>query len=496
MLTTEKKGSWATVAREHLNIILTIVAVVAAILLGLILRQTTDPWSKRDLMYLEFPGEIFLRALKCLILPLIVSSLISSLGNLDAALSGKIGSRAIMYYLASTLTAIFLGIVLVSVVHPGGPSVVGTEVKGPKTRVVTTADTVLDLIRNIFPPNLIEACTVQYSTLLTVPEGSPNETDLSKWTITSSQSSGTNIIGLVAFSILLGIILSRSGEKGKPLLDFFNSLLEASMKITSLVILMTPVGVMFLIVPRIVGVEDVQQMLGGVGWYTFTVLLGLFIHGFLILPAFYYVVTRRNPYHFMAQISPALMTAFGTGSSSATLPVTIQCLERKVQLDSRVVRFLVPIGATINMDGTALYEAVAAIFIAQSRGVDLTLVKLIIISITSTAASVGAAGIPQAGLVTMVIVLNAVGLPAEDVALIYVVDWMLDRFRTAINVLGDSIGSAVIGHLCRDDLSEISDIPATSESKAITEASNITDTSAIDATDKSADYGSIEQIKV
>jgi Na+/H+-dicarboxylate symporter len=237
-------------------------------------------------------------------------------------------------------------------------------------------------------------------------------------------------------------------NKAAILIDFFTSLSEASMAITRIVIFFTPVGVLFLVLPRIVEVDNVEEMLQSVGLYTATIMTGLLVHGFIVLPIVYLILVRRNPYTHIAKMSSALLTAFGTSSSSATLPVTINCLEERVGLDPKIVRFLVPIGATVNMDGTALYEAVAAIFIAQSRGLDLSPINVIIISITATFASIGAAGIPQAGLVTMVIVLNAVGLPAEDVYLIFVVDWFLDRFRTVINVLGDSFGAAVISHIC------------------------------------------------
>lgn len=449
-------GCKATVAR-HLTTLFTVIAVIIAIISGILIRNLSPhKWTPREIMYLEFPGEMFLRALKMLILPLIISSLVSSLGNLDSKLSSKIGARAICYYLISTTSAIVLGIILVLAIHPGHPSTTqDSAVENPMTRTVTTADTVLDLIRNLLPPNLVEACSAQYLTDLKPPIGHLDEQDIDLWTIKATYGGGMNILGLVVFSIILGLVIGGQGESGKPLLAFFSSLSECTMTITSLVIKTTPIGVMFLILPRIVAVTDIQAMLGSVGWYTLTVLLGLFVHGFLVLPMFYFVVTRKNPYTLIGHISSALMTAFGTSSSSATLPVTIRCLERNVRLDQRIVRFLVPVGATINMDGTALYEAVAAIFIAQSRGMELSLVKIVIISITATAASVGAAGIPQAGLVTMVIVLNAVGLPVEDVALIFAVDWFLDRFRTLINVMGDSFGSAVIAHLCRNDLRDM-----------------------------------------
>merc|ERR1711963_181142 len=164
----------------------------------------------------------------------------------------------------------------------------------------------------------------------------------------------------------------------------------------------------------------------------------------IVLPILYGVIVRKLPFRFIFNMGNALFTAFGTASSSATLPVTIEVLEERNNIDSRITRFILPIGATINMDGTALYEAVAAIFIAQVRGITLDAGKIVAISITATAASIGAAGIPQAGLVTMVMVLQTVGLPSTDVALILAVDWLLDRFRTAINVLGDSIGAGIV----------------------------------------------------
>ncbi|CAG2165176.1 unnamed protein product [Oppiella nova] len=440
--------------RQNLLALATLSAVLVAIIVGIIIRSSTDKWSERHLMYLEFPGDIFLRMLKCLILPLIISSLISSLGNLDTKLSGHIGSRAVLYYLATTVLAIFLGIFLVLTIRPGYQSTVERSADGPKPRVTTTADTILDLIRNLFPTNLVEACFAQYSTTL-MPIG--NETDVYKWKIKGTSGGGTNILGLVVFSIVLGIIIGRMRGEGKPLLNFFTSLSEATLKITNIVIKFTPIGVMFLILPRIVSVDDVRALLSSVGLFALTVAIGLIIHGFIFLPLIYYFFVRKNPYIFLGKMTEALMTAFGTASSAATLPVTISCLEEKNKIDRNVVRFCVPIGATINMDGTALYEAVAALFITQSRGFDMDFAKVLIVSITATAASVGAAGIPQAGLITMVIVLNALGLPAEDVALVYIIDWLLDRLRTPINVLGDAYGSAIVEHLSRSELQEFSD---------------------------------------
>uniref|UniRef100_A0A8B9R6W6 Amino acid transporter n=1 Tax=Astyanax mexicanus TaxID=7994 RepID=A0A8B9R6W6_ASTMX len=203
-----------------------------------------------------------------------------------------------------------------------------------------------------------------------------------------------------------------------------------------------PVGILFLIAGKIVEMEDLGAMGGQLGMYTITVIAGLLIHAILVLPTLYFLVTRKNPFLFIGGLLQALVTALGTSSSSATLPITFKCLEENNGVDKRVTRFVLPVGATINMDGTALYEALAAIFIAQVNNMD----------ITATAASIGAAGIPQAGLVTMVIVLTSVGLPTDDITLIIAVDWFLDRLRTTTNVLGDSIGAGIVEHLSRAEL--------------------------------------------
>ncbi|KAH3795884.1 hypothetical protein DPMN_149446, partial [Dreissena polymorpha] len=272
------------------------------------------------------------------------------------------------------------------------------------------------------------------------------------WEPGSGTSDSTNILGLVVFSVFMGVILSRMKAKGKPIVDFCNCLAEASMKIFVIFIWYSPIGITFLIAAKIVEMEDFGVMIGQVGVYFITVLLGLLIHGACVLPLIYFALTRQNPYKFMYGISQALATAFGTSSSSATMPVTLHCLEVNNHVDPRVSTFVIPVGATINMDGTALYEAVAALFIANVNKFTMNFGDIITISITATAASIGAAGVPQAGLVTMVIVLSAVGLPVDDITLILVVDWFLDRFRTLTNVLGDCLGAGIVYHLSKHEL--------------------------------------------
>merc|ERR1712243_168207 len=286
--------------------------------------------------------------------------------------------------------------------------------------------------------------------------------DLETWKMRSTWNNSTNILGLVIFSVATGISIALSGEEGRPLLNFFKSVSHVMMKITNWVVHLAPIGVAFLIAGEILNMKSVLAELTKLVWYLITVTLGITFHGFIILPVIYALVTRSLPFKFIGKMGPALATAFGTASSSATLPVTVNSLEQGNKVDSRIARFILPIGATINMDGTALYEAVAAIFIAQMVGMNPSLGQIIIISITATAASIGAAGIPHAGLVTLVMVLDTVGLPSEAVSIIMSVDWLVDRVRTAVNVLGDAFVAAIVGHLSKEELRKMNETEETS----------------------------------
>lgn len=431
--------------------ILTVSGVIGGVILGIILRNSRERWTPREIMYINYLGDLFLRMLKSLILPLIISSLVSAIGSLDLSLSGKIGARAIGYYMITTICAVVLGIILVVSIQPGVGSS-ATETKKPAQNV-STIDTLMDLVRNMFPPNLVQACIAQHRTEPKPPENASIPMD--EWELMEREVSGSNILGLVVFATVLGITLGKMGPQAKPLLNFFESLSGAMMLITNWVIWLSPIGVLFLVASKITEMKSLDEVVGQLGMYFLTVLIALLIHGFLVLPGMYFLLTKKNPYVYIANMAQALVTAFGTSSSSATLPIAISCLEEKNGIDSRVTRFVMPIGATVNMDGTALYEAVAAIFISQVRKVSLSFGQLIAVSITATAASIGAAGIPQAGLVTMVMVLDTVRLPANDVFLIIAVDWLLDRCRTTVNVIGDSLGAGIVQHLSRNELTSL-----------------------------------------
>ena len=477
----------------------TLLGVVAGISLGLSLKCVDDGiWTSRQSHYVGYPGKLFLNMLKCLIIPLIVPSLIASIGQLDLRVSGKIGSRAVLYYMTTTFLAVTLGICLTVSIRPGLAN--ADEVLEKKdSEKGTTADTLLDLLTNCFPPNLAQATMQQYKTVIIDPRNEAIEDKITgasidplkkeTWKMKGSWNSSTNILGLVIFFVATGIAISLSGEDGKPLLSFFKSVSHVMMKITNWIVHLAPVGVAFLIAGEILHMKSVLAELTKLAWYLITVVLGISIQGFVILPLIYGLITRTLPFRFIGKMGPALATAFGTASSSATLPVTVNSLEEGNKVDPRISRFVLPIGATINMDGTALYEAVAAVFIAQMTGMNPTLGQIIIISITATAASIGAAGIPHAGLVTLVMVLETVGLPSEAVSIIMSVDWLVDRFRTAVNVLGDAFGAAIVAHLSADELKKMNEDGETyemidSEKRKLLEIENF------DTTDK---FGTIEE---
>ncbi|KAG6940865.1 solute carrier family 1 member 3 [Chelydra serpentina] len=453
-------------------VLFTVMGVIVGIILGFCLRPYQ--MNYREVKYFSFPGELLMRMLQMLVLPLIVSSLVTGTAALDSKASGKMGMRAIVYYMSTTIIAVIIGIIIVVIIHPGKGTKENMHREG-KIMKVTAADAFLDLIRNMFPPNLVEACFKQFKTnydkrifRVAIP---PNETSVvasiinnvseAMETLTRMKEevipvpgsvNGVNALGLVVFSISFGLVIGNMKEQGQPLRHFFDSLNEAIMRLVALIMWYAPLGIMFLIAGKIVEMEDMGVIGGQLAMYTITVIIGLLIHAIIVLPLLYFLVVRKNPWVFIGGLLQALITALGTSSSSATLPITFKCLEENNGVDKRITRFVLPVGATINMDGTALYEALAAIFIAQVNNFDLNFGQIITISITATAASIGAAGIPQAGLVTMVIVLTSVGLPTEDITLIIAVDWFLDRLRTTTNVLGDSIGAGIVEHLSRNEL--------------------------------------------
>ncbi|XP_037642567.1 excitatory amino acid transporter 1-like [Sebastes umbrosus] len=445
--------------KRNAFVVLTMASVALGIGLGFALRHIN--MTARDVKYLTFPGELLLRLLQMLVLPLIISSVIAGISSVDKKAYGKIGLRAFCYYMVTTIIAAFTGIALAVLIQPGKSSRTASVSSSGHPQAVQTVDSFLDLIRNMIPSNLVEACFRKYKSGYSGSVSTGKSLDVINMTETSENNDtvpvpgtvdGVNMLGLLGFSVAFGLILGSMGTEGKPLRDFFDCLNKAIMHLVNIFIWYTPVGMLFLLAGQILKMTDIGEIGREVTMYTLTVITGLLIHGLLTLPLIYFVVTRKNPFRFMLGLLQALNTAFGTSSSSATLPVTLYCMEENHNMDKQVTRIMLPIGATVNMDGAALYEAVAALFIAQVNDMEFNLGQIIVLSLIVTAASTGAAGIPQAGMVTMMIVLESAGLPTEDISLLFMMDWILDRLRTTINVLGDCIGVGVVQHLSRHEL--------------------------------------------
>ncbi|KAL0972936.1 hypothetical protein UPYG_G00196710 [Umbra pygmaea] len=433
--------------KANLLVILTVTGVIIGVIIGLGVRQIE--LNRTQILYVGFPGELLIRLLKMIIIPLVVCSLVSGAASIDPKALGKLGGWAMLFFLVTTLIASAIGVIMAFIISPGSNTgskpILSDDSELPQAKEVV--DSFLDLIRNIFPSNLVSAAFQSYATSYKFvtrngTNGLPNIT-IEKVPFGTDQD-GMNILGLVVFAIVFGVALRKLGEEGEILIRFFNSFNEATMVLVSWIMWYAPVGIMFLVAGKIVEMEDVGMLFASLGKYIACCVIGHAIHGFLVLPGIYFIITRKNPYTFLWGIFTALATAFGTCSSSATLPLMMKCVEEKNGVSKHISRFILPIGATVNMDGAALFQCVAAVFIAQLNDIPLDFIQVFTILVTATASSVGAAGIPAGGVLTLAIILEAVGLPTNDISLILAVDWLVDRTCTVLNVEGDAFGAGLL----------------------------------------------------
>ena len=423
--------------------------IVVGLVVGFVVGELVFRYAgERRLWYADvfrFIGTaFFMNLLRMVLIPLVVSSVVVGVASIgDPGSLGKVGGAAVLYYFATMLAAVVLGLVLVTTIQPG---------EGMNAEVIAQG----------------EAAYAQVSDAKRAMIGERGEGGLwGAFKNITGQLIPSNPIGaaadgqvlpVITFSVLVGVVLTMVGEKGRALLGFFESLLAVVMMLVEGIIWLAPVGVMFLVAYTVAGIGS-AELIGPLLKYMATVLGALAVHGLVVLPLVLWLVGRANPYRYMHQMREALMTAFGTDSSSATLPVTMKCAEELGGVTKRASGFVLPLGATINMDGTALYEAVAVVFLFQCYGIELGVTELGIVAVTATLAAVGAAGIPSAGLVTMVIVVQAVNgslgdavspLPLAAVGIILGVDRIVDMCRTTVNVWGDAVGAKIITRIAPD----------------------------------------------
>ncbi len=362
-------------------------------------------------------GTIFIRLLKMVIVPLIFTSIVTGVSGIGGGKSlGRIGIKTFIYYLTTSLCAILIGLTLTNLIQPGDGVNLGTQDAFDHSKLQKSGS-LADILIRMIPLNPFHAA-----------------------------SSG-DMLGIIFFAIFLGVGLTRIDTKHSTILrNFFSASFEVMMNITQIVIKFAPLGVLGLIT-KVVSVTGFG-LFSAVGKYMLTIAGGLSIHILIVLPLIFYVLTGINPRKHYAAMASALATAFATSSSNATLPVTMRCVENNAGVSNKISSFVLPMGATINMDGTALYECAGVLFISQVLGIDLSISSQLIIVMTALLASVGAAGIPSAGLVMIFIVTQAVGFQDTDVAVIIgtmlAVDRPLDMMRTMVNIFSDSIGASVI----------------------------------------------------
>ncbi|MFO7620894.1 MAG: dicarboxylate/amino acid:cation symporter [Bacteroidales bacterium] len=387
-----------------------LIAIVAGGFFGYIFHD--------QVIYTNWAGEIFLRALNMIIVPLILCSITTGVASVGSGSNlGRLGLKTMGFYLFSTFLAIVTGFFFVTLIKPGTGADLGFRV--PVEDLTAVSDGFGGTLIKIVPTNIFEA----------MMQG--------------------QMLSIIFFAILFGFFMTRVSDNRRIiLLDVINALLDVIMKITLFIIRFTPIGI-FSITAKVIAQQinmgnEISEIISRLGLYFITVFLGLLLHGAVTLPLLVRLIGKANPLKHLRNMATPLLTAFSTSSSNATLPLTMEAVEAKDGVSNKIASFTLPLGATINMNGTALYECVAVMFIAQAYGIELTVTQQLIVVMTALLAAIGSAGIPMAGLVMMAVVLKAVGLPLEGIGLVLAVDRILDMFRTTINVYGDTCCAVIV----------------------------------------------------
>jgi len=408
-----------------------LIALVLAVVAGSLTGMDSTLLGVRLYDIYVFFGTLFLNALKMIIVPLIVASIIVGIAGIGGSHGlARMGGRTILYYMVTSLFAILLGLFFVNLLEPGiidgmpAQEVLGLDGELAAQASAKVGEKGVGDIPGVFlsmvPPNVVAA------------------------------AANGQMLGLIFFSLLFGFFMTRITEAyAEAQFNFWEGVYETMMRITDWVMLFAPIGVFALVAKVVTGLGGGQlaEMMQSLGLFALTVLLALAAHIFIVLPLLLKVVARVRPTRHFQAMAPALLTAFSTASSSATLPLTMDCVEKNAGVSNRTSSFVLPLGATVNMDGTALYECVAAMFIAQAYGLELSFATQFTIVLIALLTSIGVAGIPAASLVAITIILAAIGLPVEALGLILAVDRILDMFRTSVNVFSDSCGAVIIGKL-------------------------------------------------
>lgn len=401
-----------------------VIAAVLGILIGSGASGLADDSLTKDyLLYgTGIVGSFFIDLLKMVLIPLVFTSIVVGVANLQAhRQANKVWKYTLVFFVCSTSLAMLLALVASNIVKPGEGlhlAMFADAMENFSAKQMTPGEFFVQFMHSLFQ-NPFSA----------LAEG--------------------NILSVVVFALFLGVALVMGGSRAQNVLMVLQEFLDLIMRIVGWIMYLAPLGILALLI-KLVATQN-SELLSTLSIFIALVFITTIIHGAVVLPAILYAITKKSPLWFWRGSREALITAFATSSSSATLPITLRCTEENLKVRKEIAGFVVPMGATINMDGTALYEAAAALFIANLVGIDLTLGQQFIVFITAMIASMGAPGIPSAGMVTMIMVLQSVGLPAEAIAILLPIDRVLDTIRTAVNVQGDMIGSVVVDKLVGDD---------------------------------------------
>ena len=409
--------------------------IIIGLTLGLVygIIAAGNGWGSFTSDWIAPFGTIFMSLLKLIAVPLVLASLITGVASLsDLKKLSRIGGKTIGIYVSTTAVAVTIGLVSVNVLQPG--------------------DKVPDQMKEKLQQTYKEDASARAGSAQNVKNRGPLQpiVDMVPSNFFSSASSNRNMLQVVFVAIFVGIgLIQIPKDKGKPVLDFFEGLNDVVIKLVDLIMLMAPVGVFALIaqtINKIAGddLSQVLELLGALGYYMIAVILGLIIHAGITYTGLLKFMSKMPLKTFYRGIAPAQLLAFSTSSSGATLPVTMDCCEEELGVSEEVSSFVLPLGATINMDGTALYQAVAAVFIAQTLGMGLGIGAQLTIILTAVLASIGTAAVPGAGIIMLVIILEAVSVPSAGIALILGVDRILDMMRTVVNVTGDASIAVIV----------------------------------------------------
>jgi Na+/H+-dicarboxylate symporter len=404
-----------------------LIAIAIAVPAGLLAGEDAGILGVSFYSVFDFLGTLFINALKMLIVPLIASSMIVGVANIGSGGAlGRLGGRTAFFYATTSLTAILVGLLIINVVRPG---IADGQPAGERLALAADGADVSVLIGDRGPGDIVQIF------IRMVPEN-----------VFAAAGNNGAILSIIFFSLLFGFFMTKidAGHR-QVLMSFWKGVFEVMTKMTEWIMTLAPIGV-FGLVAKVVAKAGLAAA-GPLAIFAACVIVSLAVHLFVTLPMFIRVATRLNPWPMFPAMAPALLTAFSTASSSATVPVTLDCVEKRAGVSNKVSSFVVPLGATINMNGTALYECAAVLFIAQAYGVEMSLFTQFTVVVLALVTSIGVAGIPAASLVAIAVILTAVGLPAEAIAVLFVFDRILDMSRTAVNVAGDATAAIIVAKL-------------------------------------------------